>query len=62
MIVTKGQVKFATRKIKLNFLQFGKISSDIYQYCNLSRCFKLFALEFSFTFACLAFGRQALTF
>ncbi|MDR2170849.1 MAG: hypothetical protein LBP59_11965 [Planctomycetaceae bacterium] len=22
---------------------------------------KLFALEFSFTFACLAFGRQALT-
>ncbi|MDR2170721.1 MAG: hypothetical protein LBP59_11310 [Planctomycetaceae bacterium] len=25
------------------------------------RCSKLFALEFSFTFACLAFGRQALT-
>ncbi|MDR2170337.1 MAG: hypothetical protein LBP59_09360 [Planctomycetaceae bacterium] len=23
--------------------------------------FKLFALEFSFTFACLVFGRQALT-
>ncbi|MDR2170866.1 MAG: hypothetical protein LBP59_12050 [Planctomycetaceae bacterium] len=23
--------------------------------------YKLFALEFSFTFACLAFGRQALT-
>ncbi|MDR2169316.1 MAG: hypothetical protein LBP59_04170 [Planctomycetaceae bacterium] len=29
--------------------------------CNKEVHFKLFALEFSFTFACLAFGRQALT-
>ncbi|MDR2172124.1 MAG: hypothetical protein LBP59_18420 [Planctomycetaceae bacterium] len=28
---------------------------------NFLKYFKLFALEFSFTFACLVFGRQALT-
>jgi hypothetical protein len=28
---------------------------------NEKRTFKLFVLEFAFTFACLAFGRQALT-
>ncbi|MDR2169328.1 MAG: hypothetical protein LBP59_04230 [Planctomycetaceae bacterium] len=28
---------------------------------NLRNYFKLFVLEFAFTFACLAFGRQALT-
>ncbi|MDR2169703.1 MAG: hypothetical protein LBP59_06145 [Planctomycetaceae bacterium] len=31
------------------------------EFCNRSRNFKLFVLEFAFTFACLAFGRQAFT-
>ncbi|MDR2172206.1 MAG: hypothetical protein LBP59_18830 [Planctomycetaceae bacterium] len=35
-----------------------KIDQNIF---SLIVIFKLFALEFSFTFACLVFGRQALT-